>query len=100
MSLSSSGGLHTTSRLSSPTRRVTRTSRGRPSSPLEATAAKAAAGRMGRLGWLGRVWVSVTPLVEEAEAALVVLWRGLKGVTGGMGGRLRGLRNGPTGLGL
>ena len=80
MSLSSWGGLHTTSRLSSPTRRVTRTSRGRPSSPPDTAT--------GRVGRLGRVWVSV--MQEEA----LVLWRGRKGVTGGMGGRLRGLETG------
>ena len=95
MSLSSSGGLHTTSRLSSPTRRVTRTSRGRPSSPFEATAGRL--GRLGWLGWLGSVWVCVMPLLAGA-AALVVLWRGRKGVTGGRGGRLRGLEDNPPGL--
>ena len=88
MSLSSWGGLHTTSRLSSPTRRVTRTSRGRPSSPPDTA---------GRVGRLGRVWVSGMPpplLPLQAEEEALVLWRGRKGVTGGMGGRLRGLETG------
>ena len=78
MSLSSFGGLQTTSRLSSPTRRVTRTSRGRPSNPDTMAA-----------GYEGRVWVSVMLLLPPEEAFM--LWRGRKGVTGGMGGRLRGL---------
>ena len=75
MSLSSFGGLQTTSRLSSPTRRVTRASSGRLSKP--ATAAV-----------VGSVWVSVMLLLLPED---LMLWRGRKGVTGGMAGRLRGL---------
>ena len=36
------------------------------------------------------MWVSVMLLLPPEEEAFM-LWRGRKGVTGGMGGRLRGL---------
>ena len=79
MSLLSSGGLHTTNKLSSPTRRVTLTSSGRPNNPdCERLAATA-----------GPVRVALGPSCCCPRDAL--LWRGRKGVTGGMGGRLRGL---------